>query len=218
MSKRKTYYEYQNERQQLLKQRPGMRHNDSLVAVNPERVTTLLELAIEHYGKKCARCGSTKDLCVHHRHYCTVGFEKPERDIVLLCWNCHTDLHTRSKQKRLNKDDIPFVDPRWESSLSKISPTSSGWDPSWNTDTVAVYCALYRDKAGQEWVSIEDIADRFDPPKELEAVVSMLDLAELVEYKCMARLTWDELETMYVELSPGVEDLDTHPNWERWNF
>ncbi len=217
MSTRKTYHEYQNDRQQLLKQRPGMRHNNSLVAVNPERVTTLLKLAIEHYGKKCARCGNAKDLCVHHRHYRTVGFEQPERDIVLLCWDCHTDLHTRSKQKRLNKDDIPFVDPQWGSSLKEHLPKASEESASGTTvRSVAIYFVLYRDKAGQDWVLCEPLKDCFNPALEFPGLVERCDFAEMVEYQYVTRLTWEEYHSSYVELSPGTQDVTQHPKFFRW--
>src|SRR5690349_9761554 len=94
---------------------------NSLVAVNPERITTLMELAKEHYGEHCGRCRRSftnkRKPVVHHRHYRTVGFEKPAEDIVLLCRDCHQDLHDRSQAHQLNNADIPFVDPEWEPML-----------------------------------------------------------------------------------------------------
>jgi hypothetical protein len=112
------YHEYQ----QYKAKRPWLRTKDSLVAVNPERITTLWELAVKHYGKKCARCSSKKKLCVHHRHYRTIGFEKPVEDIVLLCGPCHQNLHERGNQKQLNRDDSPYVDPWWAERLALIGP------------------------------------------------------------------------------------------------
>lgn len=97
------------------------RGGSDLVAVNPERIVTLMELAREHYGNRCARCqaklGNKHKPVVHHRHYRTLGFERPVEDIVLLCRKCHTDLHTRSKAHQLTKADVPFVDPEWAESL-----------------------------------------------------------------------------------------------------
>ena len=52
--KKFNYYQHQMQKSAT----PWLRGNSSKVAVNPERITTLLEVAIEHYGKKCARCGS----------------------------------------------------------------------------------------------------------------------------------------------------------------
>lgn len=96
--------------------KPWQRGNDSLVAVNPERITTLFDLAVEHYGRQCAKCNKKghRKFIVHHRHYRTVGFEKPVEDIVLLCRACHDDLHKRSKEGILTIDDLPFVDPEWK--------------------------------------------------------------------------------------------------------
>ena len=114
------------EKDQRRQEKPWMRHNDNKVAVNPERITTLIKLAKEHYGSKCARCGSKKKLTVHHRHYANLGFEKPVDDIVLLCAECHNDLHQRGKEKRLNRDDIPYVKPKWREWLEKIDPPQEG--------------------------------------------------------------------------------------------
>src|SRR5690606_1623741 len=109
------YYEHQQRKQR----KPWIRGNNSRVAVNPERITTLFELAVEHYGRRCARCGSKKRLTVHHRHYRTVGFEQPGKDIVLLCHDCHKGLHDRGSKKQLSREDIPYVDPRWAEWLEK---------------------------------------------------------------------------------------------------
>ena len=110
------------------------RSGSDLVAVNPERITTLLELAQEHYGSRCARCvcklGKKHRPVVHHRHYRTLGFEKPVDDIVLLCLKCHADLHTRAKARQLDKTDIPFVDPRWADSLQNRR-TAAEIDANW---------------------------------------------------------------------------------------
>lgn len=101
---------------------PWQRGNDSLVAVNPERITTLFALAVEHYGRKCAKCGAKGHYrwVVHHRHYRTIGFEKPVEDIVLLCSDCHDDLHKRTEAKKLSIEDLPWVDPKWEKMLPSV--------------------------------------------------------------------------------------------------
>lgn len=44
-------------------------------------------------GHKCAICGSTERLHVHHRHYRTLGNEDVEKDLVTLCEACHRDVH-----------------------------------------------------------------------------------------------------------------------------
>lgn len=105
-----------------------------LVAVNPERITTLGELARERYGDHCGRCqkkfNKKRYAVVHHRHYRTIGFEKPVDDIVLLCRVCHEDLHVRSKANLLNHTDIPYVDPQWADWLKK-RPTQDEKNQSW---------------------------------------------------------------------------------------
>ena len=147
---------YQHQQQKAAK--PWIRDNNSRVAVNPERITTLLKLAIEHYGRKCARCGSKKRLTVHHRHYRAIGYEKPVEDIVLLCGKCHEDLHERGKDKKLNRNDLPYVDPAWAEWLKDVTPpeerkkdsASGGFDPVWPK---YMWKAVFRDEDGQEWVS-----------------------------------------------------------------
>jgi len=42
--------------------------------------------------KKCAQCGRTHELDVHHLTYENVGNEKPA-DLITLCRRCHRDLH-----------------------------------------------------------------------------------------------------------------------------
>jgi hypothetical protein len=41
----------------------------------------------------CEKCGSKKDLSVHHIHYETLGCETGE-ELKLLCWKCHMKKHT----------------------------------------------------------------------------------------------------------------------------
>jgi 5-methylcytosine-specific restriction endonuclease McrA len=50
------------------------------------------KLALEHYGNKCAVCGSTKNLNVHHLDYSSFGEEHFE-DVQVLCKSCHLDEH-----------------------------------------------------------------------------------------------------------------------------
>lgn len=85
----------------------------------------LRKKAFAWHGKKCAKCGfvgtAQKQFVVHHRHYRNLGEELPE-DVVILCHACHNELHARSRIKKLNKNDIPFVDPLWTDWLSKVEP------------------------------------------------------------------------------------------------
>lgn len=77
--------------------------------------------------KVCDRCGysarNRKLFVVHHRHYRTFGAEKPE-DVCLLCKSCHEGIHERSESFTLTVDDIPCVDPEWETMIRsrQISP------------------------------------------------------------------------------------------------
>jgi len=44
--------------------------------------------------KKCEKCGSEKNLCVHHLTYENVGDEKME-DLMVLCLKCHKEIHNK---------------------------------------------------------------------------------------------------------------------------
>ncbi len=52
----------------------------------------LRELALEHYGRSCALCGSDKKLNVHHRTYKRLGSERLG-DLTILCRDCHARFH-----------------------------------------------------------------------------------------------------------------------------
>lgn len=48
--------------------------------------------ALEYYKGKCASCGTTSDLRVHHLHYNSLFNEKFE-DVKILCKCCHNEEH-----------------------------------------------------------------------------------------------------------------------------
>lgn len=204
------WYNHQYEK----KRKPWRRSNDSRVAVNPERITTLLELAVEHYGKKCVRCGSKKRLTAHHRHYRTIGFEQPDKDIVLLCHDCHKDLHTRGSKKQLNRDDIPYVDPQWAEWLQSIEPRQQ---TSREDEPQRLWRALYVDKDGQEWVD-GVIQDTYAAAEhEAQGAARLLDGAvELVEIVEIGWMT--SIESMYypIPLDSHQYYLDRHRGWDRY--
>ena len=51
--------------------------------------------------KKCARCGSSKDLVIHHRD----GFHGLffPNDIVILCRKCHGEIHGKARCGKLDE-------------------------------------------------------------------------------------------------------------------
>lgn len=48
------------------------------------------------HDNTCQRCGKqfTKNLCLHHRHYKTLGCEEMN-DVILYCRNCHAKVETK---------------------------------------------------------------------------------------------------------------------------
>lgn len=60
--------------------------------INSARWKTKRKKAIAHYGGKCAVCGSTQNLTVHHKTYKRFGREKL-KDLEVLCRDCHCIEH-----------------------------------------------------------------------------------------------------------------------------
>lgn len=50
------------------------------------------QLALEHYGRACFRCGTSAHLQVHHRTYERRGSERLV-DLAVYCDTCHQRLH-----------------------------------------------------------------------------------------------------------------------------
>lgn len=46
------------------------------------------ERAFKILGRKCQKCGKTKNLRVHHKHYETLYHESAE-DVEIVCTDCH---------------------------------------------------------------------------------------------------------------------------------
>ena len=53
-------------------------------------------LKLEWGGHKCEKCGSGKNLQVHHKHYKSFGDEMPW-DLIVLCEKCHKDIEYLGK-------------------------------------------------------------------------------------------------------------------------
>lgn len=43
-------------------------------------------------GKKCEKCGSKKQICVHHKNYKHI-FQEEYSDLIILCKCCHEKEH-----------------------------------------------------------------------------------------------------------------------------
>lgn len=68
-------------------------------------------LAIDNY--QCKKCGTAKNLIVHHITYKNLGHEDMD-DLVTLCWNCHNSVHENDngnkKQPEINYSRMFFFD------------------------------------------------------------------------------------------------------------
>lgn len=60
--------------------------------------------AMRAYFKTCAICNSTKKLCVHHKHYNTVGHEGLE-DLVVLCGDHHWEYEEKRIKDKEEKNN-----------------------------------------------------------------------------------------------------------------
>jgi GTP cyclohydrolase I len=63
---------------------------------------TYKERALEYYGKECQRCGSIKNLTVHHidfKNYDTrLGGNHKIENLMVLCKSCHSKIHNENKR------------------------------------------------------------------------------------------------------------------------
>jgi hypothetical protein len=74
---------------------------------------------LDYSGGKCERCGSRKNLQIHHRTYERLGHELLPDDLQVLCGTCHKALHeSRKWNARFNgwMDKVHGSD--WEERLS----------------------------------------------------------------------------------------------------
>lgn len=62
--------------------------------LNSEHWQKTRENALVNAGFHCEMCGYNRRLTVHHLTYKNLGSEKKE-DLMVLCWNCHKQLHRR---------------------------------------------------------------------------------------------------------------------------
>lgn len=84
---------------------------------------------LERDKKRCASCGSTETLCVHH----IIGYDENEpkscnaSSMITLCRTCHSNEHNNPHSVVTNKllDDISF-DMELYSLISAINPNSRG--------------------------------------------------------------------------------------------
>jgi len=53
---------------------------------------------LQKRGKVCELCGSTKQIQIHHQTYCRLGKEL-DKDLIILCSNCHSKIHQTGKLK-----------------------------------------------------------------------------------------------------------------------
>jgi len=61
--------------------------------INSEDWEAIRKAKLRESGYECERCGSRKGLQVHHRHYDKeFGYEDDE-DLMVLCYDCHDDMH-----------------------------------------------------------------------------------------------------------------------------
>jgi hypothetical protein len=60
-------------------------------------------------GNKCEVCGSSKNIHVHHNNYGSLGNENPKADLVILCDECHENLHCHVPSNLLGKRSVGYT-------------------------------------------------------------------------------------------------------------
>lgn len=120
--------------------------------LNSEHWRETRQQRLERDGHKCAICGSTKDLNVHHLTYIRIGKENIDTDLITVCHACHAMLHRvadRSKEDYLKLiEDLAKSPPHLHDSIRV---------PFWNKirDLLAVEIWL-RDQANGGDIRIWD--------------------------------------------------------------
>jgi hypothetical protein len=57
------------------------------------------EQVMEHSGWRCARCGGTSWLQVHHRRFRSHGGTYQPENLEPVCWPCHRRIHRSERSK-----------------------------------------------------------------------------------------------------------------------
>ena len=70
------------------------RYHEHVTDQSPEWME-VREQALEDADYMCSECCATGSLEVHHLHYRTLGHEDPYEDVIVLCRECHSELHDR---------------------------------------------------------------------------------------------------------------------------
>ena len=67
-----------------------------------------------HHGKFCIACKTTTDLQVHHMTYQRV-FNEKLRDLRVVCWVCHQEIHRIQKESRtwLRRTTLDYIKNYW---------------------------------------------------------------------------------------------------------
>ena len=103
-------------------------------------------LAVDGY--KCAVCGSTESLNVHHISYANIGSEDIDNDLVTLCHPCHAMLHRVKERSQKEYESVKTCDPEYKDARAKAL-----WKKICDLLTVEIWL---RDKANGGDIDIWD--------------------------------------------------------------
>ena len=105
---------------------------------------------LEIDGYKCAVCGSTESLNVHHLSYKRIGDEDVESDLVTLCHPCHAMLHRIKEQ---SKEEYESAKQSEKTGQYKEAKVKSLWKKISDLLTVEIWL---RDRANGGDIDIWD--------------------------------------------------------------
>ena len=54
---------------------------------------------LDQYGWRCARCGRTRLLQIHHRTFRSHGGTHRPENLEPVCWECHRRIHSQERTK-----------------------------------------------------------------------------------------------------------------------
>ncbi len=97
-------------------------------------------------GKKCERCGSEKNVQVHHKHYRNIFHEEPE-DLEILCNGCHLNEH--GLLKITVKKEKPNLTPRKGTKADSRKRQHDNWKRRY--EAWKIRCPKEFEKAKKKW-------------------------------------------------------------------
>ncbi len=64
------------------------------IQLDPKAYQRLCQQVLQRDGWRCQQCGSPENLHVHHRKFRSHSGDDSEENLITLCADCHSAVHT----------------------------------------------------------------------------------------------------------------------------